>query len=143
MPLSHAIVKALTSLTDPFWFPNVLAPVILLVVAQFVRARETGTLTTGADAMLALATYDLVVICSAAEFSVHIVSSDLQSRVVPLHVFFGVVAGLAWYVLVKWGEPALRDASARSVKAWCIGLGGLLVFVMLVAVHVVAYRGVA
>lgn len=142
MSLSQAIIKALTAVTTPFWFANVCLPIVVLVVAQLVRATETGALTAGADAILAVVVFDAVAICSAQEFQDHIVSSTLQSRVVDVHVFFLMVAGLAWYAFVRWGEPVVKRESARSAKAWVIGLSGLLVFAALVGVHIVAYVGV-
>ena len=142
MTSSQDIVSGLKAISSAFWFANVIVPVFLLGGSLFVRAKETTTLTTGADAVLALATFDAVAICSADEFQKHI-TPVLQSSVVNVHALFFGLACFTWYTLVKWAEPALKRQPVRSWSAWVIALGGLLAFGILVIFHVVAYVGAA
>jgi hypothetical protein len=137
---SQEILEALKAVSSAFWFANAFVPIFLLAGSLFLRAKEAGSLTTGADAVLALATFDAVAICSAEEFRKHM-TVVLQANVVSVHAFFFGLAFLVWFPLIKYAEPALKRRSIASIEAWGIALLGLLGFAILVIFHVVAYVG--
>jgi len=137
---SHAIAGALEALTQPFWFANIVIPAVLFGASIIVRAGIGVILTSGADALLAIIGFDLCAIADAGEFQKLMVSAVMRQQSVRIHLLLLFFAAAAWFLLVRFGEPAQERAGPRSWKSWFIAVGGLTTCVWLIIVHVVAYN---
>jgi|ERR1700722_2140114 len=124
----------------------VFVPSIWLVVSVIARQARRSPLTSGADALAALMSFDAAVILAPADFSKLSARADVVAGLVPSHFVLLGFGFVAWFAATMLIEPAMDRSRTRnggwySASAYLYGLASWASCWVLAYLHVQNFRG--
>lgn len=98
--------------TQIYYIANIAVPIAVFVLNVIFRLRRQLPLTAGADWVLLLLTFDLVVLMQQPEFAPH-VGSWMKEQIGPVFVLLLIFGFISWVSNVSYVEPILENATKR------------------------------
>ncbi|MGO9173566.1 MAG: hypothetical protein ACLP7P_16610 [Rhodomicrobium sp.] len=99
-------------MSDFVEFLKVMVPAVFLPLGAFIanwlyRGKFDYNQTAAADFLLAVMLFDASVVATSGEFEPFVKNEQLRSAVIIWHIFLGIIGGLTWLLITRWGEPKL------------------------------------